>query len=209
LSILNLTPDDEFEEQIQTVFNVEYFLRTLAAEVLTGNYDGIWNGNNFYLYYNIDDLFYYYRQDLDLAFGANQYERNFANRSVWAWGETGRGQTLINRILAVPSFQKIYASYVANLTRYVNGIESGPFISRMEALHKQIRPLAENDYWHRLDLLFSYQEFEMNMEFDLVRPVKNPMVPQTSYIYDMAAIGFLKERSVTALQQLSQGPPQS
>ena len=30
ISVLNLTPDDQFEEQIQTVMNVEFFLRTLS-----------------------------------------------------------------------------------------------------------------------------------------------------------------------------------
>tara|TARA_R110002050_G_scaffold154997_2_gene282981 strand:- start:831 stop:1025 length:195 start_codon:yes stop_codon:yes gene_type:complete len=44
IEVLNLTPDDQFEDAIQQVFDVEFFLRTLVVEVLTGNWDGIQNG---------------------------------------------------------------------------------------------------------------------------------------------------------------------
>ena len=118
ISVLNLTPDDEFEEQIQTVMDVEFFLRTLSAEVATGNLDGIFNANNYCLYYNIDGLFYYYRYDLDLAYGATEDSFHMASRSIWEWGSEsppGRGRLLIDRILAVPAFQEIYASYLLKL----------------------------------------------------------------------------------------------
>ena len=37
ITVLNLTPDSEFVDQIEQVFDVDLFLRTYAVSVLTGN----------------------------------------------------------------------------------------------------------------------------------------------------------------------------
>ena len=43
-------------------------MRTYAAEVITANFDGIWNGNNYFLYLHEDGRIHYYRQDLGFFF---------------------------------------------------------------------------------------------------------------------------------------------
>eukprot|EP00008_Paramoeba_atlantica_P003795 CAMPEP_0201488066 /NCGR_PEP_ID=MMETSP0151_2-20130828/16665_1 /ASSEMBLY_ACC=CAM_ASM_000257 /TAXON_ID=200890 /ORGANISM="Paramoeba atlantica, Strain 621/1 / CCAP 1560/9" /LENGTH=437 /DNA_ID=CAMNT_0047873283 /DNA_START=569 /DNA_END=1882 /DNA_ORIENTATION=+ len=214
ISVLNLTPDDQFEEQIQTVMNVEFFLRSLTAEVSTGNWDGIYNGNNYFLYYNTDGLMYYYRHDLDLSFGSiNEYYR-MANRTIWNWASAtprGRGHLLVDRILSVPSFQEIYSSYLSKLLSYVNPDQSGAFAQRVNGLHSSIQEAVAMDAWHSLDNgMYSYTDFEMNLQQPVSRPPFWPPVPHVSIneweAYD-AFFPWLKIRNDVTEMELKSGPP--
>mmetsp|Transcript_19315 Transcript_19315/g.26629 ORF Transcript_19315/g.26629 Transcript_19315/m.26629 type:complete len:306 (+) Transcript_19315:52-969(+) len=213
ISILNLTPDDEFEEQIQTVFNVEFFLRTFSAEVATGNWDGTYNANNYYLYYNTDELFYYYRHDLDVSFGNLDWQYRMSNRSIWEWGTAfppGRGRLLIDRILAVESFQEIYSSYLSKLMNYVNPDQSGDFAIRVNGMHSSVTQAAEMDAWHSLDnMMYSFEEFGKNLNEPALRP----------NLFDVPGFGrenwpayngfypWIKRRNDFTTMQLQTGPP--
>ena len=214
ISVLNLTPDDEFEEQIQTVMNVEFFLRTLTAEVATGNYDGIYNANNYYLYYNTDELMYYYRHDLDLSFGFVDFDFRMSNRSIWEWGSAfppGPGQLLIDRILAVPSFQQTYASYLSKLLTYVNSDQNGPFAKRVSGMHGSIKKAVSRDGWHSLDMfMYSYNDFSANLARPISRPPywpPNPVVNVSRWEPFMGFYSFLKVRNSFTDMQLQTGPP--
>ena len=97
---------------------------------------------------------YYYRHDLDLSFGFLDFDYRMANRSIWEWGSAfhpGPGFLLIGRILAVPSFQEIYASYLSKLMTYVNADRSGPFAKRVSEIHSSIEEAVAMDAWHSLD----------------------------------------------------------
>ena len=214
ISVLNLTPDDQFEDQIQTVMDVEFFLRSLAAEVSTGNFDGIYNGNNYFLYYNTDRLMYYYRHDLDLSFGSFDYIYRMENRSIWNWGSAfprGRGHLLIDRILSVPSFQEIYSSYLSKLMTYVNADQSGTFADRVNGLHSSIQEAVAMDAWHSLDGdMYSYTDYEMNLQQPLLRSPFWPAIPHVNVsefaLYD-AFFSWLKNRNSFTENQLQSGPP--
>jgi spore coat protein CotH len=47
LAVINLSPNNTFERDLNAIFDVDLFLRFLVFEVATGNWDGIANGNNF------------------------------------------------------------------------------------------------------------------------------------------------------------------
>lgn len=44
--------DSDFAANIEDIFDVDLFLRTYVMEVATGNWDGIWDCNNYFMYYN-------------------------------------------------------------------------------------------------------------------------------------------------------------
>jgi spore coat protein CotH len=51
IDILNNTSDDEFPCELESVFDVEAYLKVLAGEILVGHWDNyVGNKNNFYLY---------------------------------------------------------------------------------------------------------------------------------------------------------------
>jgi hypothetical protein len=59
----------QFNDSIQKLFYVEYFLKILAIDVITKNWDSFMqNGRNFYLYHEpVSDLFYWIPWDYNLA----------------------------------------------------------------------------------------------------------------------------------------------
>jgi len=211
VDVLNNCPDDQFETQIQLIMNVEFFLRTFAAEVATGNWDGGFNGNNYYLYYNIDLKFYYYRYDVDIAFGSTEEWFHGSNRNVWTWGEHWVGRRLIQRILSVSSFQQTYSDYLTKAITYTKWDENGDYTKRLQIMHQEISSSAKDDQWHQIDQVgFSEQEFENNLNVPVLRPNVNP--PQgvwthKEYIVFLGVSEFLKERVYSIEKQLAEGPP--
>ncbi len=73
VDILNNSSDNDFEQAISQVFDVNYFLRALAIDVVTDNWDSyIEHGRNFYLYHEpISDLFYWIPWDYNLSMGGD------------------------------------------------------------------------------------------------------------------------------------------
>jgi hypothetical protein len=58
--------------EIDKIFDIDLYIRTFVMEVATGNWDGIFNANNYYLYFNPDvNKFQYFRHDLDFSYGVS------------------------------------------------------------------------------------------------------------------------------------------
>ena len=83
VDVLNHTPEAQFKEAIESVFNVESYLHYLAVEALVGHWDGYsYNKNNFYLYENDDTgLVEFIPYDVDNTFGID-----------WVGGDWGQPQ---------------------------------------------------------------------------------------------------------------------
>ena len=71
LDVLHNTPDADFATEFQKVFDVDYFIRTLAIDVITNNWDSYMDhGRNYYLYQEpTSELFYWIPWDYNLAMG--------------------------------------------------------------------------------------------------------------------------------------------
>jgi len=55
MDVINRSDDDEFKEEISQVFDVDLYLKVLAVDVATGNWDSyIEHGRNFYMYQDAD-----------------------------------------------------------------------------------------------------------------------------------------------------------
>jgi len=110
--------DQTFKDRIESYLNVDQFLRHLAVHTITSNLDSILCvGHNYFLYLNpTDDKFYFIPWDLNLAFAG------------WVW--LGSPDDLINlsiqhphvadnklieRLLAIDSYNQIYHRHIADL----------------------------------------------------------------------------------------------
>ncbi|MDA0882873.1 MAG: CotH kinase family protein, partial [Bacteroidetes bacterium] len=71
IDVLNNSPEENFKCDLEAVFNVNAYLKTLVYEILFGHWDGYSvNQNNYYLYHNpADDRFYFLSYDLDNSLG--------------------------------------------------------------------------------------------------------------------------------------------
>jgi len=110
--------DATFKDRVESYLNVDQFLRHLAVHTITSNLDSILCvGHNYYLYLNpTDDKFYFIPWDMNLSFAG------------WVW--LGSPDDLINlsivhphvadnklieRLLAVDSFNQIYHRHISDL----------------------------------------------------------------------------------------------
>jgi spore coat protein CotH len=110
--------DATFRERVESYLNVDQFLRHLALHVISSNLDSILCvGHNYYLYLNpTDDKFYFIPWDMNLAFAG------------WVW--LGSRDDLVNlsilhphvsenklieRVLAVESYNRIYQHHLSDL----------------------------------------------------------------------------------------------
>jgi len=119
---------------------VEFFLRALTMEVMSGQSDGIYNANNYWLYFNPDvNKFQYFRHDFDLSFGTFENWMRMVDDDIYTWGFKARGRILLTRILSAPSFRATYSDYLRKYMRaYFNPLSS--LIPRLDQIGRMVAP---------------------------------------------------------------------
>jgi len=118
IDILNNTNADQFTCAIQSVFDVELYLRTLALEILMGHWDGYaGNMNNYYLYERPSDgKFVFIEYDMDNTFGVDWGiipNENWSTRNIYTWAKGDK--PLYNKLLAVPYFKDRFNFHMNDL----------------------------------------------------------------------------------------------
>ena len=139
--------DESFKKWIPTVCDVELLLRTYAVNVAVGMWDDYWNnGNNYYLYFNSQDLTDYQvfmiPYDYDNTLGtSNCYDP--ATQNPLDWGDRG---TLIERLLKIPEYKKIYVDCLKELVNPSYGLmDYNSASSRIQNWQNMIGPYVSND----------------------------------------------------------------
>lgn len=118
IDILNNTNEDQFTCAIQSVFDVDLYLRTLAAEILLGHWDGYaGNMNNYYLYERPSDgKFVFIEYDMDNTLGVDwgiiPFE-NWSTRNIYTWAKGDK--PLYDKLLAVPYFKDRFNFHINDL----------------------------------------------------------------------------------------------
>ncbi len=114
MDVLNNSSNADFPDAIQEVFNVDYYLRVLAIDIMLNNWDSyIEHGRNFYIYHEpVSGLFHWIPWD---------YNFSMEGGGEFGWGTNfplilnDPNKTLIDRILDVPEFKEQYLNYVCEI----------------------------------------------------------------------------------------------
>eukprot|EP01094_Clydonella_sp_ATCC50884_P002546 TRINITY_DN11943_c0_g1_i2.p1 TRINITY_DN11943_c0_g1~~TRINITY_DN11943_c0_g1_i2.p1 ORF type:complete len:615 (+),score=116.30 TRINITY_DN11943_c0_g1_i2:217-1845(+) len=204
IGVINRTPDEDFAEAIQSVLDVDMFLRSMAFEIMTGNWDGLKNGNNYYLFWNNElQLMQYIRYDQDVAFGTLHRSHPVTTIDVFSWGddEFNRGGALISRVLAVESFRTRLAHLIAIMAK--SGFDCSPesaWPRRYKALQQQMAtPILQDKWWH-LDAGFTMAELQRSWNETITRPSYPPLPFEAIWV----GVGeFCAVRTQSALEQVA------
>ncbi len=159
IAVLNNTPDDQFVCEINKVFNVYDYLKIIAVDVFTGNWDGyIYNQNNFYLYHNTETgKFEYIPYDLDNTFGIDWFGVDWGNRNIYSWQQEGQPRPLYTKIMDNSELRDQYTFYLNQLiSDYTN---EGVYFDKIDLIRDMIYPYVEDDPYYPLDYGFSSQDF--------------------------------------------------
>jgi len=159
IDILNNTPVDELPCALESVFNVQDYLKIAAVDVLTANWDGyIFNKNNFYLYHNTaTGLFEYIPYDTDNTFGIDWFGIDWASRNIYDWSNPGEQRPLYTRLMQVPEYRAWYTGYIRQVISEVTG--NPEFLNTIPALKDQLDDYVATDPYYPLDYGYTLESF--------------------------------------------------
>lgn len=118
INVINNSPKDSFEVRLEHFFDVNAYLKVLAAEVLMGHWDNyFYNKNNYFLYHRkADNRFVYIPYDMDNTFGIQWGVPDIQKRNIHAWGNLSSSKSpLTHKILNVTRWEMAYEKEMRNL----------------------------------------------------------------------------------------------
>lgn len=156
ITVLQQYSGEEFMEEIEKHMNVQQYLKIMAVDVMTGNWDGyIANRNNYYLYRDQNTgRFEYIAYDLDNTFGIDWLGEDWSMRSIYSWHMEER--PLYEKILQQESYKAQYTAYIRQLADYMTSDVLAREILRWST---QISSWVQQDPYYPLDWGYDYGDF--------------------------------------------------
>ena len=157
IEVLYNSANANFVCEIQDVFDVDSYLRTLAVEILIGQWDGYaYNKNNYFLYERPSDgKFFFMEYDLDNTFGIDWFNVNWSTRNIYTWANANR--PLYSKLLAVPYFKDRFNYHMKDIL--TNYFIPSTLIGSLQAKQNLISNAALLDDYKGYDYGFTDQDF--------------------------------------------------
>ena len=157
INVLNNSAAANFVCDIQEVFDVDSYLRTLAVEILIGQWDGYaYNKNNYFLYERPSDgKFIFMEYDLDNTFGVDWFNINWSTRNIYSWANANR--PLYSKLLAVPYFKDRFNYHMKDIL--TNCFIPSNLNSSLQSIQNLISSAALADDYKGYDYGFTDQDF--------------------------------------------------
>ena len=157
IEVLYNSANANFVCEIQDVFDVDTYLRTLAVEILIGQWDGYaYNKNNYFLYERPSDgKFIFMEYDLDNTFGIDWFNVNWSTRNIYTWANANR--PLYSKLLAVPYFKDRFNYHMKDIL--TNYFLPSTLLGNLQAKQNLIANAALLDDYKGYDYGFTDQDF--------------------------------------------------
>ncbi len=142
--MINNSSANNFKTAIDSVFEVDAYLKVLATEVLIGHWDNyFFNKNNYYLYHQASGKFIYLPYDMDNTFGVQYGVSNIDKRDVNAWGRTFSEAPLTFKIMDVPEYKAKYETYINQFCN--SAFSENRLFTLMDSLKTMLAPAVNVD----------------------------------------------------------------
>jgi spore coat protein CotH len=157
IEVLYNSANANFVCEIQDVFDVDSYLRTLAVEILIGQWDGYaYNKNNYFLYERPSDgKFIFMEYDLDNTFGIDWFNVDWSTRNIYTWANSNR--PLYSKLLAVPYFKDRFNYHMKDIL--TNYFVPSSMMSSLQSTQNLIANAALLDDYKGFDYGFTNQDF--------------------------------------------------
>jgi hypothetical protein len=139
---------------LDSIFNVNDYLKWLAWEITTGHWDNhSFNKNNFYLYEDpASGLMHFSSYDADNTFGVDWFNINWATRGITQFGT----YPLYTKISANPEAQRRLGLFLNELGALAG---TSAWQARNTNLRAQLAPYVEEDAYRSLDYGYDSLDF--------------------------------------------------
>lgn len=164
IDVLNNTTIANLPCELEKVFNVYDYLKVMAMDVTTGNWDGyIYNKNNYYLYHNTaSNQFEYIPYDLDNTYGIDWFNVDWEDRNMYSWSHPNENRPLYERILLVDKYRDQYSFYTQRLLEEI--MEQNLIFSGINALRDKLYPYILSDPFYPLDYGYTAEDFLLSYD---------------------------------------------
>jgi spore coat protein CotH len=160
IDVLNNTSNQDLKCELNEKFNVYDYLKVIAFDILTSDWDGyIYNKNNFYLYHNTTtDKFEYVVYDVDNTYGIDWFGIDWGTRNMYSW-DMGNGEQrpLYTKLMNNAEFRSQYTYYMKKLV--YNDIDLDSLGQAILARRSMILPYVTNDPYYPLDYGYTVTDF--------------------------------------------------
>ncbi|MBN2615644.1 MAG: CotH kinase family protein [Bacteroidales bacterium] len=156
--VLNNTSDAQLPGALDSVFNVYDYLKIIAFDVLSGDWDGyIYNQNNFYLYHNLTTgKFEYIPYDMDNTYGIDWFNVDWGTRNLYNWQQGNGDRPLYEKLMQNQEFRNQYTYYMRQL---VNDLNLDSLKTAVERRRDMIAPYLADDPYYPLDYGYTMTDF--------------------------------------------------
>lgn len=148
---------EELKAELEPLFNVQQYLKTLAVDVMSGNWDGYaGDKNNYFLYRDqVSGRFEYLPYKLENSFGIDFRGVDWSLRSIYNWNLDWR--PLYEKIMEVEEYRAQYSEYIRQLAAHISSAELGTELTRWSS---QIRDAVAMDTFYTRDYGFTISDFD-------------------------------------------------
>lgn len=167
VTVLNKTSDQDFSREIQKIFNVDRFLRTIVFEVMFMNWDtySVWN-NNYLLYEDsASNKIEFIAHDFDIAY----FDVNMTKVDIFKWYGfspippfPGKTAILTERIMKNPEFLATYTKYFRMYLDRIHVPER--LFRRWRVIRDSLMPHIREDNMMSYDCMAPYYECPRNAD---------------------------------------------
>ena len=156
IDTLNHIDNEDFPCFIEENFEVELYLKTLAAEMIIGHWDGYaFNKNNYYLYRQPSTgKFVFIEYDMDNTFGIDWFGIDWANRDLNSWHNSNR--PLIVRLLSYPYYNDFFNTY---LDQILTDLNSSEWYNELQLKVSLLSSAVQSDTYYSMDYGFQFTDF--------------------------------------------------
>lgn len=146
----DLSTVEEIKAFYTKKMDVDLFLKTYACNVLLGMDDDYWNNkNNYYFYFDKKGKCYFIPYDYDNILGTNCTRGDdTATRNPLEWGKNGYKAPLIEKLLSVPEYKKMYIDYLLELSKESSFVEgSKTEIKKLQGMVEEYIKSSDLEYY--------------------------------------------------------------
>lgn len=160
IGVIHDYSETRFMEEVEKVMNVQQYIKIMAVDVMTANWDGyIGNKNNYYLYRDqVTGRIEYIPYDLDNTWGLDWLQVDWANQSVYQWSREGR--PLYDKIMEQEVYRRQFTGYIKQLAGYMTSDAMEQEVNRWS---DQISLWVSQDPYYPLDFGYRYSDFQNAM----------------------------------------------
>jgi len=175
--------------RINELMDVDMYLKSVAVDAMTGNWDGWKNNNNIAFYQpKANEKFTPFRFDLDASWGFDFAQPQQSSIDVLQYSSNWR--TFCSHLTQDATLRATYIRHIQHIADTWLA-PKGPAVVFATELHQMLLPFGVQDNWHALDFDHTPKAFLESLNVDVSEPVVTE-----------AIMNFISTRYTTALQQI-------